>query len=359
MKNIEDVNFYSGKGNYQLAIESLEKLTELVGQSCKLSHINFNRFPEGELDNRFASHQKIMGKTNVFFQSITSLDLSMETLDLTWAASHQYGSKRTIGVFSFMWNRRQDSLMEIGSDDEPWKKAKPDEIQRLRQYISLLAYCGIKDMVVATPHSSTMAKYCKEFRVNFHEIDPSPLFVEKVLTFVPDEELHLVNVYSPDLGSVGRAVKMAKLLKCPVLFNLKNRLIYNETCIVSADEKEINKLTEELRKKYDYLEIFYATSELVSNKIIIMIEDEVASGGTANSTGQLLKSKNAKSIFIFVTHSVFTWGWKNKFLQENPFTKIIMTNSIHRDYEKRTGGLIVDVSLASPIASTLFKLLPS
>ena len=118
-------------------------------------------------------------------------------------------------------------------------------------------------------------------------------------------------------------------------------------------------MTEELCRKYNYAEIFYATSELVANKIIIMVEDEVASGGTANSTGRLLKSNGAKSIFFFATHSVFTWGWKNKFLQENPFTKIIMADSIHRDYENRTGGLIVDVSLASPIASTLFKLLTS
>jgi phosphoribosylpyrophosphate synthetase len=360
MRNIsEEVNFYSGKGNYQLAIEVLEKLTELVGQTCRLSHVNFNRFPEGELDNRFASYQKISGKTNVFFQSITTLDLSMETLDLTWAANHQYNSKRNIGVFPFIWNRRQDSQMEIGPDDEPGKKAKPDEIQRLRQYISFLAYSGINDMIVATPHSSAMAKYSKDYGVNFHEIDPSSIFVEKVQTFVPDEELYLVNVYSPDLGSVKRAVKMAKLLKCPVLFNLKNRPIYNETCIANADEEELKKLTEELRKKYDYAEIYYATSEHIAGKIIIMVEDEVASGGTANSTGQLLKSKGAKSILFFATHSVFTWGWKNKFLQENPFTKIIMANSIHRDYEKRTGGLIVDVSLASPIASTLFKLLTS
>lgn len=360
MKNIsEEVNFYSGKGNPQLAIGALGKLTELVGQTCRLDHINFNRFPEGELDNRFAYWQKIINKTNVFFQSITTLDLSMEILDLIWAAEHQYGSKRNIVVSPFVINRRQDPLMEVGPDDEPGKKAKPDEIQRLRQYISLLAYSGVNDMITVTPHSIAMAKYCKEYGINFHEIDPSLLFVEKVQTFVPDEELHLVNVYSPDLGSVKRAVKMAKLLKCPVLFNLKNRLIYNETSIINADEAELKKLMEELRIKYDYAEIHYATSERIAGKIIIMVEDEVASGGTANNTGQLVKSKGAKSIFFFATHSVFTWGWKNKFLQENPFTKIIMADSIHRDYENRTGGLIVDVSLASPIASTLFKLLVS
>ncbi len=353
----EEVFFLCGRGNYPLGKEILEKLTELLGQLCDFYHTNFNKFPEGELDNRIPEFAKILGKIVVYFQSITSAELAAETIDTCWACKHQYGASKIIAVISFMYNRRQDPKMEIGPEDEPGKKAKPDEIQRLRMYISKLAWSGVTDLIVVTPHSGAMAEYAKEFGINFYEIDPSSLFVEKIYTFVPEEEIDLVTVYSPDLGSIKRAVKLAKILNCPIIFNIKNRLIYNETSIATIEEEELKKLTNELRQKYNFPEIHYVTSERVEGKIVVMIEDEVASGGTANSTAQLIRKNKAKNILFFATHAVFTWGWRNKLFQDNPFSKIIITNSIHRDYEKKTGGGIVDVSIASPIASTLFKLL--
>ena len=88
-----------------------------------------------------------------------------------------------------------------------------------------------------------------------------------------------------------------------------------------------------------------------------MIEDEVASGGTANDTGHILFKLNAKSIILLATHAVLTPGWRNKLLFSNPFNKIVMTDTIPRGYDKRTGGLIYDISLSKFFASSLYKIL--
>jgi phosphoribosylpyrophosphate synthetase len=223
--------------------------------------------------------------------------------------------------------------------------------------MSDLAHCGVDEMIVATPHSPVMAAACKEFGMVFHEIDPSSLFAERVKTFVPDEDIKNVCAYAPDFGSIERAIKFAKVMNCPVLFNLKDRKIYNETSIAETDNERIKTILDKVKDEYEFDDIHYITKELVEGKVFVMTEDEAASCGTANKTGILLRDNGAKYLFLVVTHPVLTSGWREKLLYKNPFGKIMMTDSIRRGYEKSTGGHIVDISIAPLIASKLFKIL--
>jgi len=352
-----DVVFLSGNGNHALGADILVHLSELFGKRCVFEHINYNKWPELELDNRIPSYAKMKNKVVVIYQSLFRSDLVEEAEDLIWACKHQYGAQYIIGIFPFMWNRRQDPKMFAKEGDLGKKIAKPDEIQRLRMTISKLAFCGVDEMLVATPHSNMMSEYCKEYGVVFNEINPSPLFAKTMDTFVRDDEKNLVKVYSPDLGSIQRAIELGSLLKCPVLFNEKNRAINSETTIIESEAEEIKNLVMKLREAYNFPEIHYATSEMVKDQIVAMIEDEVASGGTANGTGRRLADFGVKSSYLLATHPVLTLSWRNKLFFNDPFTKVIMANSIPRNYEKRTGGKIFDISLGSLFASDLFRAL--
>lgn len=358
MNNVkEEVIFLSGQGNHQLGAKILSELSELFGQRCLFNHINFNKHSEGEFDNRIVNFEKINGKIVVLYQSMYELELLYEAMEFIRACKNQYGAKYVIGVFPFLWNRRQDSVMEE-TEKERWlrKVAKPDEIQRLNQTVYFLKCAGLDEMIVATPHSSAMKKACIEYGIKFYEIDPSPIFANKAQTFYPEEQ-DSIYTYAPDAGSIPRAINLARILNRPVLFNLKNRAINSITSILNETKEEMEKLTKEFREYYKYKLIHYITPENVMDKIIIMVEDEVASGGTSNNTGQLLKKLGAKSVLLFATHPVLTWGWRNKLFINNPFTKIIMTDTIPRGYEKRTGGKVTDISLDSLFASSLFKVL--
>jgi phosphoribosylpyrophosphate synthetase len=358
MKDISEVVFLSGNGNHHLGSKILKELSELYGESLTFDHINFNKYPEGELDNRIVRYDKIKGKTVVFYGSLYSQELVDEAIDLIWALKHQYGANYIIGIFPFMLNRRQDPIMEI-DENEKWSKkiAKPDEIQRLKKTIFLLSACGVNEMIVATPHSTVMSEVCKMYGIKFHEIDPSILFANYTKIFTSEEDHNLLKVYTPDAGSIPRAVNLARILGCPVLFNLKNRAINDKTSILNKNKEEIKMQEAEFREHYHYKEIYYVTPDLVKDAIIIMVEDEVASGGTSNDTGLLLRQFGIKSLLLFVTHAVLTWGWRNKLLFSNPFTKIAMTDTIPRNYEKQTGGKIFDISLANLFGSSLFKIL--
>jgi|SRR3989344_4378670 len=356
MKN-KEVIFLSGNGNHALGREILINLSETLGEKCSFDHINYSKFQDGELDNRIPLYKKVKGKTVVFYQSIYNQDLATEALDLIWALKHQYGAKYIIGVFPFMLYRRQDPKMEINPDEFNYKEAKPDEIQRLRMIISILAFCGLNEMLVGTPHSDSMEKYAKESGIIFHEIDVSRIFSNMIQTLIKDNERNLIRVYSPDWGSVPRAIKVAKILNCPVLFNLKDRKIDGETKIVEAELKDIEDKITWAKETFDFEEIYYATHDLVAGMIIIMMEDEVATGGTANDTGLLLRKYLVKDLYFLATHPVLTLGWRNKLLKHNPFTKIVFTNTIPRTYEKQTGGEVLDLSIAPQFGSVLFKIL--
>lgn len=360
MKDVQEVIFLSGNGNFKLGAKILEQLSELFGKRCFFSHINFNKYPEGELDNRIVNHENIKGKIVVIYQSIFKQKYEDELTDLVWALKHQYGAKYIIGIFPFFWNRRQDPVMEE-TVMEKWSKkvAKPEEIQRLRKSIFILHQCGIDEMMVATPHSSAMAKACEEYGVKFHEINPTIKFATTIQTFIPLEEHELINVYAPDAGSIPRAVRLAGILHCRVLFNLKNRAINSITSIVEEKKEEIERLVAEFREYYDFEEIYYIVPDLVEGKIIVMVEDEVASGGTANDTGRHLKQLKAKAVLLLATHAVLIRGWKNKLFYLNPFSRMIMTNTIPRGHKKRTGGKIFDISLAQEFGDSLFRILDS
>lgn len=359
MKNVQkEVVFLCGNGNYELSSDILKVISELFGQTCTFDHINFNKWPEGEFDNRIVQYEKIKGKVVVFFQSMYTLELSREALDLIWACKHQYGARSIIGVFPFLLNRRQDPMMSE-NDKEPFSKkvAKPDEIQRLKQTIHLLRVCGVDEMLVATPHSVIMARECANYGIKFHEIDPSSLFATTLETYVHPENRSLVKIYSPDAGSLLRAINLAKILHCPALFSLKNRATNNKTSIVSTKEKEVAKMVDDFKAHYNFDEIYYADPNLVAGQIIAIVEDEVASCTTVNDTGLLLKQYQAKAILLFATHAVLTFGWRNKLFHLDPFTKIIMTDTIPRGNDKRTGGKIFDLSLAPLFGSSIFRIL--
>jgi len=355
----DKILFFCGNGNHPTSSQIMKNLSELFGESCKFEHINFNKFPEGELDNRIPKWEKIKDKTVVVFQSFNDsdlLELVWETLDLVWALKHQYGAKKVIVVFLFVAFRRQDPLM-VENKNNPWKKAKPDEIQRLRMFISLLKNSGVDEILTISPHSKVMSEICEEYEIIFKEINVAPIFANEVKNFIEEDDLKLVFTYAPDLGAIERAIALAKELDCSVMYNKKGRVIYNESFIEESGKDEIDETTEFLKEKYNFSKISYVTKEMVAGKIIILTEDEIASGMTANNTGQMLKKLGSKHNILCATHPLFTRGWRNKLLNNNPFYKILVSITIQRPYEKRTGGQLVDVPIDKPVSSKLFKIL--
>lgn len=334
---------YSGNGNHILGAKMLQKFGEYVGQDMVFQHVNFSEFSDGEPDNTPNNYEQIDGKMVIFYQSVYNLALAEEALDLIWSFKKQFGAKYVMAVFPFLIFRRQDHPEKMG------------EVNRLRMMIDRLAHAGVDEMIVVTPHSKQMALNCQEFNVKFTEVDMSKVFAEVLRTYLPAEDSDQVVVHAPDEGSVWRAIQLAKAHGCPVYFNLKNRGLNNDVVIVESDKEEILEVTERLKIEHSFDNLHYAYADSVQDKIVVMIDDEVSTGDTANKNARQLKKNGAKQVFFVSTHPVLTPGWRRRLFYDNPFDRVIMSTTIPRDYSKRTGGSIFDISASAQMGSALYQ----
>lgn len=347
MKEIikNNVLFFSGNGNHALGKKILEDLSEYVGIDLNFRHINFSRFSDIEPDNKIPLYESIAGKTVVLYQSMFNDRLMEEFLELCWAMKRQYQAKKIIAVVPFLRFRRQDHSEKI------------EEIDRLRMLIDRLKHAGVDQLITVTPHSSKMmSKNCQTYGIEFHPTDMSEIFAQAIRTLLDGEEKNTL-IYAPDEGSISRAVGLAQILGFEVIFTLKKRGLNNTAAIAGPDQQEIDELIARAQQELDFPEISYATADKIRGAIILMVEDEIASGETANKTGRRLKSLGADTLIFSATHAVCTAGWQRKLFYQDPFDKIFIADSIPRDYENRTGGKMHDLSVSGVMAAELYKVL--
>lgn len=346
MKEIikNNVLFFSGNGNHVLGKKILYDLSEYAGVDLSFNHINFSKFSDVEPDNKVPQYEMIAKKTVVLYQSMADSRLMEEFLELAWAMKHQYRAKEIIAVIPFLRFRRQDH------------SEKAEEIDRLKMIIDRLKHAGVDQLIVATPHSEKMAENCRVYGIKFHPADMSEIFAQAIRTLLNGDEKNTL-IYAPDEGSISRAVGLAQILGFKVIFTLKKRGLNNAAEIAGPDQQEIDELIARAQQELDFPQISYATADQIKGAIILMVEDEIASGETANKTGRRLKSLGADTLIFSATHAVCTAGWQRKLFYQNPFDKIFIADSIPRDYENRTGGKMHDLSVSSVMAAGLYKVL--
>lgn len=343
MEKNDNFLFYSGNGNHALGAKILKNLLEYLEMDYSFSHTDFGKFPDKETDDTIPKSSKIKDKTIIFYQSIFDEILLLEALQLIYALKIQYESLRLIAVIPFVIYRRQDHPEKTG------------EICRLKMLVHFLKSAGVDEVVTITPHSPKMEEFFQKVDIKFHEANPAIILASPIKTYLSDL-LEKPILYSPDGGSIPRAIELARLINGTVLFSLKERGLNNEIEIKEAEKEEISSIIENYQEK-GFSDLNYANAESISGKSIVMIEDEVSTGGTANETAQNLKKYGATGIIFLATHPVLVSGWRRKLFDNNPFDKVIMGDTIPRDYEKSTGGLIHDVSMAEPLAQALYKAL--
>ena len=153
----------------------------------------------------------------------------------------------------------------------------------------------------------------------FETVSPSYQFFKNVLRCAPDLKIdsdHLM-IISPDEGGMSRAIYLANVLGIDMGMFYKRR---DYTTVVNG----INPVL-----AHEFL------GSEVAGKDIIIIDDMVSSGDGVLETAALLKSRNAKRIFICVTFGIFTNGSAvfDAAYKKGIFDKLITTNLIYQPKE--------------------------
>lgn len=335
----------SGTGNHTLTRGIIDVVNEMTppGQpDLTFSHLDFDEFPDGEPDFRIENFEGIEGKHALIFNSCHDREMLEEFRTLAWAAKHQYGATSVTGVIPFMRYRRQDHA------------EKRHEINRNRMLIHGLASDGISRLVLCDIHSQITLANCKDFGIKAWNVDPSSVFATELIPLVAKakEAGRKFYIHAPDVGSIPRAVALAKIIGADISAHPKERLPNGETRIIE-DPAELKKIQEE----YD-VEIIFADNQLAGAEICIR-EDEISSGGTATKSGQKMLKLGAYRVHFCVTHPVCSPGWKRQIFSSNPFTFIMFGNTIerHNRYKFTTGGIVKRMDMSKVIAHQLFEVM--
>ena len=137
-------------------------------------------------------------------------------------------------------------------------------------------------------------------------------------------------VVSPDFGRAKEAGHFARLLKLPVAAGSKKRM--------SDDKVVIDAIVGD-----------------VDGKNAIILDDEIANGGTVIELLERLRERNVKKIIVVCTHGLFTGKAIARLKAQPDIAEIVTTNTVPIPREKQLPNMRI-LSVAPLIAETIRRI---
>jgi ribose-phosphate pyrophosphokinase len=342
---------YGDTGHHGFDEEVLRLVNLLCGTQLKFSHSWHNTWTDGEPGFRLAEPKKVTGKHVIILACPVTPKLENELRDLITACKRQYGAKSVTAVLPFLRYRRQD------------RSELDYEITRLRWFLSDLKHFGADNLIVCDPHSiEHTRRYATEFGLNLSIADPTRLFADALKGLVQGlGGTSQVRIYSPDFGSVERAIALATMLGTRVIATPKKRM-NGTVSVINRDD-----FTALIRERFGADAPVSCEFTDAQGMNLIMREDEIDSGSTAVLTAGEIRKAGAKTVHFLATHPVCSRGWKQKFFphdQKPPFDTVWFGNTRPRgdgetDYEGSTGNRVQHIAIEPVISEILIAVLKS
>ncbi|MCS7324425.1 MAG: ribose-phosphate pyrophosphokinase [Thermoflexales bacterium] len=134
-------------------------------------------------------------------------------------------------------------------------------------------------------------------------------------------------VVSPDLGNAKSAAQFARLLKLPVAAGSKQRL--------ADDRVRIETIVGD-----------------VEGKDVIVLDDEIANGGTIIEILDRLRDRGARRLSVACTHGLFTGPAIERLRAQTDLEEIVVTNTVPIPPHKRLPNMVV-LSIAPLLAEAI------
>ena len=263
--------------NINLSKEIAKKLNK------KLVDIKIIRFADGEV---YVEINDNMRGQDVFIIQSTSTPVNDSIMELLICidALRRASAKSITAVLPYFAYARQD------------RKVSPRSPISAKLFANLLTGSGASRVLTMDLHANQIQGF---FDIPVDNLFAAPTFVQHIKKNIKSKKLVCV---APDVGGVERARAIGKRL--------------------SADLAMIDKRRSGPGKS----EVMNVIGD-VKNKICIIIDDLVDSGGTIVNAASALKSKGAKDVYAYVVHGVLT-GDAVKKINKSKIKKFVISNSI-------------------------------
>ncbi len=277
------------------SLSANKKLASEVASSLKvpLGEVEVKHFADGEV--LVKSLTDVKNKDVVIIQSTSdpSFDRLFELLLFINSLKNQNPKSISLFIPYFGYSRQ-----EVPYNNEP---------NSFQVVCDILDTAGVDKILTFDLHNPDEEHLKTEF-VNLHS---APLFIDYFKKVFEEEGLankDLV-IVAPDHGGNLRA------------HNVLNGFDGSQLIVLTKYRPEPNSA--------EHLQ----TSEDLTGKTCLIIDDIIDTGGTLISAAKLLHSRGAKEIFVAATHAVISNNPENK-LFESGVKQIVVTNTIEKDLDE-------------------------
>ena len=277
-----------------LAGNSNKSLSQKISKYLKTRLVNskIKKFSDGEIYVEI--NENIRGNNIFIIQSISSPanDNLLEML-LCIDALKRSSAKNITAVIPYFGYARQD------------RKVVPRTSISAKLVSNLITKAGADRVVTVDLHSGQIQGF---FDIPVDNLFATPIFYRHI-----KKKLKLNNIVcvSPDAGGIVRTRGLSKLLDVGLAIVDKRRPTPGKSEVVNVIGE-------------------------VKNKVCIIVDDIIDTGGTIVNAAKMLKAKGAKEIHVYITHGVLS-GEAVKRIKSSPIKNLVITDTI--DNSKKVNNI--------------------
>jgi len=267
----------TGNSNKNLS----QKISKFL--KTKLVHSSIRKFADGEI--YIEINENIRGNSIFLIQSVSSPanDNLMELL-LCVDALKRSSAKNITAVIPYFGYARQD------------RKVAPRTSISAKLVSNLITKAGADRVVTVDLHAGQIQGF---FDIPVDNLFATPIFAKHVKKKIKGKNLICV---SPDVGGVERTRALARKLDLNIAIIDKRRPTPGKSQVMNVIGN-------------------------VNNKICIIVDDIIDSGGTIVNAAQALLDRGAKEVHIYITHGVLSGDAVEKIKRSN-IKNLVITDTI-------------------------------
>lgn len=294
-----------------LAGTSNSRLCENIARQLKLKLVNSNikRFADGEV--YIEINENIRGNSIFVVQSTSNPanDNLMELL-ICIDALRRSSAKNITAVIPYFGYARQD------------RKVVPRTAISAKLVSNLITNAGANRILSVDLHAGQIQGF---FDIPVDNLFSTPIFAKHIKRKLSINNLICV---APDVGGVERARSLGRRINVSIAIVDKRR--------PEPGKSEVMNIVGNIK-----------------NKNCVIVDDIIDTGGTIVNAAKALKNKDAKDIYVYITHAVLS-GQAVEKIEKSQIKKLITTDTIDNSKKIRGSKKIEIISMA-PIISEAMK----
>jgi len=302
---LSDTLLFTGNANPALSQEIADHLGLTLGQA------SVGRFSDGEV--AIEIQQNVRGR-DVFIIQPTCAPTNEHLMELFIMvdALKRASARRITAVIPYFGYARQD------------RRPRSTRVPISAKVVAnMLEAVGVNRVLTMDLHADQIQGF---FDIPVDNIYASPV----LLSDLKSKNYHDLVVVSPDVGGVVRARALAKQLGCDLA------------------------IIDKRRPKANVSEVMHVIGEIENRNCVIM-DDMIDTAGTLVKAAEVLKERNAKSVYAYCTHPVFS-GPALERIKNSELDEVVITNTIPLAEAAKPITKIRQLSVAFLFAETIRRI---